>query len=106
MIHETPNGQVQYEGDSSTIDLHAHDEAVKQKIMELKIELMYPENIDTLMDILMLSQMDELIEPIKHFIKTAPAIQIIGWLESIHDKIESYVLLEYDYNYITNELWK
>ena len=108
MINETINGQVQYEGDSSEIDLHAYDEAVKAKMAELRAEVSEAKNIDMLMDILLLDSDDELREPLLYFVKCAPCIIVLEWLckDEMDSKFEDYIEKNYNYNHITNELWR
>lgn len=106
MINETINGQVQYEGDSSEIDLHAYDEAVKAKIKDLHIEVMQPGGGELLLDILNLSGEDDLEGPLEFYIMNAPTVVVVNWLCELETKFESYILTEYNYNHITNELWR
>ena len=106
MVNETTNGQVQYEGDSSEIDLHAYDEAVKAKIKELHIEVMQPGGGELLLDILNLSGEDEIEDPLGFYIMNAPTLVVMSWLCELEAKFEGYVEKNYNYNHVTNELWR
>ena len=106
MINETKNGQVQYDGDSSEIDQHAYDEAVKDKVEELRAEVLGTDNVCMLLEIMNLSGEDELIRPLVHFVSDAPSIVVITWLCEMEDKFEDYIEKNYNYNHITNELWR
>lgn len=106
MINETPSGQVQYEGDTSTLDWEDYDLAKHKKIEEIKDDIL--SNRDYQLFLKVISEEDDKIlnNVMRCFFATASQEHLMQVLKDAFFKIDAYVELEYpNFDPVTKELY-
>lgn len=106
MTNETPNGQVEYQGDTSTLDWEDYDLAKLKKIEEIKHEIASNRNYQLFLKVIREEDDEILTNVMRCFFATASQSNIDQVLDDAFFKIDAYVEMEYpNFDPITKELY-
>ena len=102
---QTPNGQVDFHGDSSDIDQYDYEDALERAAIELVASIMGDNNVSKLCDVMELEETDFQALALKVFFDHSTDAQRNEMADLIKDDVESYIRVNWSYSPTEKEFY-